>query len=55
VENAVGITLTENLAMNPPSSVSGLYFSNSSARYFDVGPIGEDQKKDYSKRLPKNV
>ena len=30
----IGITLTENGAMNPPSSVCGLYIANPEARYF---------------------
>ncbi|WP_372366537.1 methionine synthase [Candidatus Uabimicrobium sp. HlEnr_7] len=47
------ITLTENLAMYPASSVSGLYFSHPDSRYFAVGTIGEDQLRDYAKR--KNV
>jgi len=35
--------LTESLAMNPASSVSGFYLANPQARYFNVGPIGLDQ------------
>lgn len=46
----IGIKLTENGAMNPPSSISGLYFSKKDARYFMVGEIGEDQIKDYAER-----
>lgn len=49
-KNKTGATLTENFAMNPPSSVSGLYFNHPDARYFNVGPIGLDQVKDYAKR-----
>jgi 5-methyltetrahydrofolate--homocysteine methyltransferase len=45
-----GITLTENLAMNPASSVSGLYFASPLARYFAVGKIGRDQVEDYARR-----
>jgi 5-methyltetrahydrofolate--homocysteine methyltransferase len=50
VENNVGICLTENLAMNPPGSVCGLYFAHPESRYFDVNPQGEDQIVDYRKR-----
>jgi 5-methyltetrahydrofolate--homocysteine methyltransferase len=50
VENNVGITLTENLAMNPPGSVCGLYFAHPESRYFDVNPLGEDQIADYRRR-----
>lgn len=46
----IGITLTENGAMHPSASVSGLYISNPSARYFLLGSIGEDQLSDYARR-----
>ncbi len=49
-EKLTGVTLTENFAMNPPSSVSGFYFNHPNARYFNVGSIGEDQSEDYAKR-----
>ena len=45
-----GITLTESLAMNPASSVSGLYFAAPESRYFAVGKLGRDQIEDYAKR-----
>jgi 5-methyltetrahydrofolate--homocysteine methyltransferase len=45
-----GVTLTENFAMNPPSSVSGFYFNNPEAKYFSVGKITKDQTEDYAKR-----
>lgn len=47
------VTLTENFAMNPPSSVSGFYFNHPEAKYFNVGNLGEDQIKDYAKRKNK--
>jgi len=47
---ALGITLTENFAMWPAASVSGLYFSHPQAKYFSVGRIGRDQLEDYAKR-----
>ena len=46
----IGITLTENGAMHPHSSVSGLMLAHPAARYFAVGRIGEDQLKDYARR-----
>ena len=49
-EAATGISLTESYAMNPPSSVSGLYFGNADARYFNVGKIGKDQIESYAGR-----
>ena len=36
VKERVGIELTENFAMNPPSSVSGYYFNHPTAKYFRV-------------------
>ena len=52
-EKNTGITLTENYAMNPGSSVSGWYFSYPDAKYFNVGKIGKDQLESYAKR--KNI
>jgi 5-methyltetrahydrofolate--homocysteine methyltransferase len=49
-EITTGARLTENFAMHPGSSVSGLYFSNPHARYFNVGPIARDQLQDYAQR-----
>ena len=53
VENAIGVKLTESLAMWPASSVSGYYFSNEKSKYFGLGNINEDQLIDYAKR--KNI
>jgi len=39
----IDMELTESLAMNPASSVSGFYLANANAQYFNVGPIGLDQ------------
>ena len=50
VTEHTGISLTENLAMWPASSVCGFYFSHPQSRYFAVGRIGQDQAKDYAKR-----
>ena len=50
VEENTGITLTENLAMNPPASVCGWYYSHPEAKYFSIGRIGEDQVADYAER-----
>lgn len=46
----VGITLTESLAMNPGSSVSGYYFAHPDSKYFGLGKIGKDQVEDFAKR-----
>jgi len=55
VAKNTGITLTENCAMWPASSVSGLYFSNPESRYFAVGKISKDQVLDYAKRKNMSV
>jgi 5-methyltetrahydrofolate--homocysteine methyltransferase len=49
-EEHIGMTLTTSFAMNPPSSVSGFYFAHPEARYFAVGPLGQDQVEDYAER-----
>ena len=49
-EAAAGISLTENFAMTPASSVSGFYFGNPEAHYFGVGRISRDQVEDYARR-----
>ncbi|MGH7885628.1 MAG: methionine synthase, partial [Thermodesulfobacteriota bacterium] len=49
-EKHTGITLTESYAMNPPSSVSGFYFSHPDSKYFNLGKILKDQVEDYAKR-----
>ena len=46
----IGITLTENGAMNPPSSICGLVMSHPGSHYFMVGAIGDDQRADYAER-----
>ena len=50
VENAIGIKLTESLAMWPGAAVSGYYFANEEAKYFGLGKIKEDQVEDFAKR-----
>jgi 5-methyltetrahydrofolate--homocysteine methyltransferase len=50
VEKNTSIRLTENLAMYPAASVSGLYFAHPEAKYFYVGKINKDQVSDYHKR-----
>ncbi|KAK2150429.1 B-12 dependent methionine synthase [Paralvinella palmiformis] len=53
--DTLGIVLTESLAMNPASSVSGLYFSHPRSFYFATGKIGKDQVVDYASRKKKDV
>ena len=46
----IGITLSENGAMSPHCSVSGLMFAHPKAHYFSVGSISEEQLRDYAHR-----
>lgn len=46
----VGISLTENYAMWPASSVSGYYFSHQQSQYFGIGKIAKDQLVNYADR-----
>jgi 5-methyltetrahydrofolate--homocysteine methyltransferase len=46
----IGISLTENGAMSPTSSVAGLYFSHPESCYFMAGRISEEQLQDYAVR-----
>ncbi len=55
VEKTVGMQLTTSYAMYPPSSVSGLYFFNEEARYFNVGKIERDQLEDYAARKKMSI
>ncbi len=51
----IGMTLTENYAMHPASSVSGFYFSHPQSKYFNVGRIGRDQLEDLARRKQQSV
>ncbi len=42
-EEAIGVELTESLAMQPPSAVSGIFMAHPESNYFAVGKINEDQ------------
>ncbi|WP_374202467.1 methionine synthase [Nocardioides sp. CFH 31398] len=50
VEETVGITLTESMAMWPGAAVSGWYFSHPASQYFVVGRLGRDQVAEYAER-----
>jgi 5-methyltetrahydrofolate--homocysteine methyltransferase len=50
VEENIGVTLTESMAMWPASSVSGYYFAHPESKYFGLGKIKPDQVVDYAKR-----
>jgi 5-methyltetrahydrofolate--homocysteine methyltransferase len=51
----IGMTLTENFAMHPASSVSGFYLAHPQSRYFNVGRIGRDQLEDLAQRKQQSV
>jgi len=48
--SAIGMGLTESLAMTPAASVSGFYLAHPDAAYFNVGRIGQDQADDWAAR-----
>ncbi|MDF7807089.1 methionine synthase [Pontiellaceae bacterium B12219] len=50
VDAHADIELTESMAMNPPSAVSGHYFSHPESRYFPLGRINREQVEDYAVR-----
>lgn len=50
VTENIGIQLTESLAMDPPASVCGWYFSHPQSHYFGLGKIDKDQLEDYARR-----
>ena len=52
---SIGISLTENGAMSPVSSVAGLYFSHPASAYFMIGRISEEQLHDYALRRGKEA
>lgn len=55
VHKNASISLTENFAMHPAASVSGLYFSHPEAKYFVIGKIGKDQVADYARRKQMDI
>lgn len=46
----IQVRLTENGAMYPTASVSGLYLSHPASDYFMIGTIDDEQLADYAKR-----
>jgi 5-methyltetrahydrofolate--homocysteine methyltransferase len=51
----IGMSLTENYAMIPASSVSGFYFAHPESTYFSVDKIDEDQLNDFANRSSMDV
>jgi 5-methyltetrahydrofolate--homocysteine methyltransferase len=52
---AVGIELTDSLAMLPAASVSALCFANACSTYFQVGKVCKDQIVDYAARKGQTI
>ncbi|MDH6357182.1 methionine synthase [Parabacteroides sp. PF5-9] len=48
--SAIDVELTENGAMIPTASVSGLYIAHPEAQYFMIGQIDGEQLTDYARR-----
>ena len=55
VQANTGMVITENFAMWPGSSVSGIYFAHPESRFFSLGKIGRDQVVDYQDRKGMNL
>lgn len=53
--SSIGVCLTENGAMMPHASTSGLMIAHPEARHFSVGTVGEDQLHDYARRRGMDV
>ncbi len=47
---SLGVTLTENGAMSPAASTSGLMIGHPDSRYFVIGAISDEQRCDYARR-----
>lgn len=55
VEETIGISLTENLAMTPASSVCGYLMAFEKAKYFNLGKISKDQIENYAIRKKSKI
>ena len=55
IEQEIGITLTESLAMNPAASVSGIYLSHPDSKYFGIGKVTKDQIESLAERKGMSV
>ena len=54
-ERWLGVTLTESNAIQPSTTVCGLFIAHPEAHYFSVGRVGDDQQKDYEERLQHSI
>ena len=48
--NQIGVSLTENGAMKPNSTVSGIMIAHPQATYFHIGQIDSEQRAEYCKK-----
>ena len=55
IEQEIGITLTESLAMNPAASVSGVYLSHPESKYFGLGKVTKEQIESLAERKGMSV
>jgi 5-methyltetrahydrofolate--homocysteine methyltransferase len=53
--NRIGVSLTENGALIPASSMAGFYFSHPESTYFMLGRISEEHLQDYAVRREESV
>ncbi|MCM1450264.1 MAG: methionine synthase [Clostridiales bacterium] len=53
--DTLGIEVTENGAMSPSATTTGLIIYSPSAKYFDIGILGTDQLTDYASRRGMDV
>ncbi|MCL1943401.1 MAG: methionine synthase [Candidatus Azobacteroides sp.] len=51
----IGVTLTENGAMYPGATVSGLFFAHPQSLYFSIGKISDQQLKEYAEMKGQTV
>ena len=48
--NDIGVKVTENGAMAPSATVSGLIIAAPQARYFTIGQLSDEARADYARR-----
>jgi 5-methyltetrahydrofolate--homocysteine methyltransferase len=46
----IGVSVTENGAMTPTATVSGIYIANPLATYFMIGRIDDEQVAEYANK-----
>ena len=51
---SMGITVTENGALKPSATVTGLFIAHPASRYFVVGALTDEAREDYRRRRGMN-